>query len=140
VDAQIRDFLSKARQLDKEAREKIHELNRKIAHFAMGHQLEDLKGEGIGRTPASPTISPSWRRISWGTSRNFLGQTPELPFPIEGMGQGKFFSRRYRGERPGGQLRNTKGGPVVEEANPTYNNLVGRIERKAVSACPTPIS
>ncbi len=25
----------------------------------------------------------------------------------------------------------TKGGPVVEEANPTYNNLVGRIERKA---------
>jgi hypothetical protein len=43
VDTEIRDFLSKARQLDKEAREKIHELNRKVAHFAMGHQLDDLK-------------------------------------------------------------------------------------------------
>jgi len=25
----------------------------------------------------------------------------------------------------------TRGGPVVEEPNPTYNNLIGRIERRA---------
>ncbi|MGE5808259.1 MAG: Lon-like protease helical domain-containing protein, partial [Nitrospirota bacterium] len=43
VDAEIRDFLAKARQLDKEAHEKIHELNRRVAHFAMGHQLDDLR-------------------------------------------------------------------------------------------------
>ena len=43
VDTEIRDFLSKARLLGKEAHEKVHDLNRRVAHFAMGHQLDDLK-------------------------------------------------------------------------------------------------
>ena len=33
VDTEIRDFLSKVRLLDKEAHEKIHDLNRRIAHL-----------------------------------------------------------------------------------------------------------
>ena len=64
VDAEIRDFLSKARQLDKEAHEKIHELNRRVAHFSMGHQLDDLK-EKYRVNPAHPRISRArWRKIS----------------------------------------------------------------------------
>jgi lon-related putative ATP-dependent protease len=40
------------------------------------------------------------------------------------------FLERYRVNVLVDNLK-TKGGPVVEEANPTYNNLVGRMERKA---------
>ena len=127
VDAQIRDFLSKARQLDKEAREKIHELNRKIAHFAMGHQLEDLK-EKYRTNPRIPDYLTEVEEDILNNLKEFLGQTPELPFPMEGMDKASFLER-YRVNVLVDNA-NTKGGPVVEEVNPTYNNLVGRMERK----------
>jgi lon-related putative ATP-dependent protease len=127
VDSEIRDFLSKARQLDKEARERIHELNRKIAHFAMGHQLEDLK-EKYRTNPRIPDYLAEVEEDILGNLKEFLGQTQELPFHIEGMDRASFLERyRVNVLVDNGT---TRGGPVVEEANPTYNNLVGRIERK----------
>ncbi|HSN69176.1 MAG TPA: ATP-binding protein, partial [Thermoanaerobaculia bacterium] len=128
VDAEIRDFLSKVRQLDKEARDKIHELNRRVAHFAMGHQLDDLK-EKYRENPRIPDYLAAVEEDILENLKEFLGQTPELPFRVEGMDKASFLER-YRVnvlvDNAG-----TKGGPLVEEANPTYNNLVGRMERKA---------
>ncbi len=127
VDAEIRDFLSKARQLDKEAREKIHELNRRVAHFAMGHQLDDLK-ERYRENPRIPEYLSDVEEDILGNLKEFLGQTPELPFHVEGMDKASFLERyRVNVLVDNGA---TKGAPVVEEANPTYNNLIGRIERK----------
>ncbi len=128
VDALIRDFLSKARQLDKEARERIHELNRKVAHFSMGHQLEDLK-EKYRANPRIPDYLAEVEEDILGNLKEFLGQTPELPFHIEGMDKASLLERYQVNVLVDNSK--TKGGPVVEEANPTYNNLVGRMERKA---------
>ncbi len=128
VDSEIRDFLAKTRQLDKEAHEKIHELNRRIAHFAMGHQLDDLR-EKYRVNPRIPEYLTEVEEDILGNLREFLGQTQELPFPIEGMDKGSFLER-YKVNLIIDNAE-TKGGPVIEEANPTYNNLVGRIERKA---------
>ncbi len=128
VDTEIRDFLSKARQLDKEAHEKVHELNRRIAHFTMGHQLEDLR-EKYRAHPRIPEFLNDVEEDILGNLREFLGQTPELPFPVEGMDKAGFLDR-YKVNLIADNAE-TKGGPVVDEANPTYNNLVGRIERKA---------
>ncbi len=128
VDSEIRDFLAKARQLDKEAHEKIHELNRRVAHFAMGHQLEDLK-EKYRVNPRIPEYLVEVEEDILGNLRDFLGQTQEMPIPIEGMDKGSFIERYKVNlivDNSG-----TKGAPVIDEANPTYNNLVGRIERKA---------
>jgi lon-related putative ATP-dependent protease len=127
VDAEIRDFLAKARQLDKEAHEKIHELNRKVAHFAMGHQLEDLK-EKYKTNPRIPDYLDDVEEDILANLKEFLGQTPELPFHIEGMDRSSFLER-YRVNVLVDNEK-TRGAPVIEEANPTYNNLVGRIERK----------
>ncbi len=128
VDADIRDFLSKARQLDKEAHEKIHELNRRIAHFAMGHQLEDLKDKYAVNLRIPEYLTEVEDDIL-NNLKEFLGQSPELPFPIEGMDRASFLER-YKVNVLVDNSK-TKGAPVVDEANPTYNNLVGRIERKA---------
>ncbi len=128
VDAGIRDFLSKARLLDKQAHEKIHELNRRVAHFSMGHQLDDLK-EKYSVNPRIPEYLAEVEEDILGNLREFLGQTQELPFQIEGMDKGSFLER-YKVNLIVDNAR-TKGGPLVEEVNPTYNNLVGRIERKA---------
>jgi predicted ATP-dependent protease len=128
VDADIRDFLSKARLLDKEAHEKIHELNRRVAHFAMGHQLEDLK-EKYQVNPRIPEYLVEVEEDILNNLREFLGQAPETPFPVEGMDKGSFLER-YKVNLIVDNAA-ARGGPVVEEANPTYNNLVGRIERKA---------
>ncbi len=128
VDAEIRDFLSKARVLEKEVHEKIHELNRRIAHFAMGHQLDDLK-EKYAMNPRIPEYLSEVEEDILNNLKEFIGQTPELPFQIEGMDKATFLER-YKVNVIVDNA-NTKGGPVVEEANPTYNNLIGRIERKA---------
>ncbi len=58
-----------------------------------------------------------------------MGGGQELPFPIEGMDKASFFDR-YKVNVVADNTETT-GAPVVEESNPTYNNLVGRIERKA---------
>ncbi len=128
VDAEIRDFLAKARQLDKEAHEKIHDLNRRVAHFAMGHQLEDLK-EKYGSNIRISGYLVEVEEDILGNLKEFVGQQQEMPFPIEGMDKQSFFER-YKVNVIVDNAK-TKGGPVVEESNPTYNNLVGRIERKA---------
>ena len=128
VDSEIRDFLAKARQLDKEAHEKVHELNRRVAHFSMGHQLDDLK-EKYRDNPRIPEFLGEVEEDILGNLREFLGQTPEMPFQIEGMDKGSFLEH-YKVNLIVDNA-DTKGGPVIEEINPTYNNLVGRIERKA---------
>ncbi len=128
MDTGIRDFLAKARQLDKEAHEKIHELNRRIAHFSMGHQLEDLK-EKYGVNPRIPEFLAEVQEDILGSLREFLGQTQEMPFQVEGMDKGSFVER-YKVNLIVDNAE-TKGGPIIEESNPTYNNIVGRIERKA---------
>ncbi len=129
VDAEIRDFLAKARQLDKEAHEKIHETNRRVAHFAMGHGIEDLK-EKYGRL--NPRITDYLSEVEEDILNNlkeFLGQQQEPAFPVEGMDRAGFLDR-YKVNVVVDNSK-TKGAPMIEEPNPTYNNLVGRIERKA---------
>ncbi len=128
VDTEIRDFLAKARQLDKEAHEKIHELNRRVAHFSMGHQLDDLRDK-YRVNPRIPEFLNAVEEDILSNLREFLGQTPELPFPVEGLDKAGFLDR-YKVNLIVDNAE-TKGGPVVDEANPTYNNLVGRMERKA---------
>jgi len=128
VDAEIRDFLSKARLLEKETHEKVHELNRHVAHFSMGHQLDDLK-ERYRVNPRIPEYLGEVEEDVLNNLREFLGQKPELPFQIEGMDKASFLER-YKVNLIVDNAE-TRGGPVIEEANPTYNNLIGRIERKA---------
>jgi lon-related putative ATP-dependent protease len=128
VDSDIRDFLAKARLLDKESHEKVHELNRRVAHFSMGHQLDDLR-EKYSINPRIPEYLAEVEEDILANLREFLGQTQELPFMIEGMDRASFYERYKVNvivDNAG-----TRGGPVVDEANPTYNNLLGRIERKA---------
>lgn len=129
VDAEIRDFLAKARQLDKEAHEKLHDLNRRVAHFAMGHALDDLRERYGSMNPRIPDYLSEVEEDILNNLREFLGQTPETPLPVEGMDRAGLLDR-YKVNVIVDNSR-TKGGPVVDEANPTYNNLVGRIERKA---------
>lgn len=129
VDAEIRDFLAKVRQLDKEAHEKVHDLNRRVAHFAMGHQLEDIK-EKYRINPRVPEYLAEVEEDILNNLKEFLGQErPELPFPVEGMDKGSFLERYKVNVIVDNGL--TRGGPMVEEPNPTYNNLIGRIERRA---------
>lgn len=129
VDAEIRDFLSKARQLDKEAHDKIHDINRRVAHFAMGHRIEDLKEKYGRQNLRIPDYLAEVEEDILNNLREFLGQTQEQPFPGGGTDRASFLDR-YKVNVVVDNSK-TRGGPVVEEVNPTYNNLVGRIERRA---------
>jgi lon-related putative ATP-dependent protease len=89
--------------------------------------LEDLK-EKYKTNPRIPDYLDDVEEDILANLKEFLGQTPELPFHIEGMDRSSFLER-YRVNVLVDNEK-TRGAPVIEEANPTYNNLVGRIERK----------
>jgi len=80
VDSEIRDFLAKSRQLDKEAHEKIHELNRSIAHFAMGHQLDDLR-ERYRINPRIPEFLTEVEEDILATCGSSSAKRRKCPFP-----------------------------------------------------------
>jgi len=94
----------------------------------MGHQLDDLR-EKYRINQRIPEFLNAVEEDILSNLREFLGQTPELPFPVEGLDKAGFLDR-YKVNLIVDNAE-TKGGPVVDEANPTYNNLVGRMERKA---------
>lgn len=129
-------FVSRSRQLEKEAQEKLRELDKEIALFAVGHLLQDLRGkyqrcEGFGNCEdildyldgvendiverLDDFRSPEKRQQGM---PSFL---TELTEPVFDRYRVNVFVTRNDGE----------GAPVIQENNPTYNNLLGKIDFKA---------
>lgn len=133
LDKVIEDGVRKARELEHSTQTALRELDRQTARFAIGHLLDDLRvryadapavcayldavqSDVIAHAddfrPGAEAGPPSMAAM--------LMQAPtELPFT------------RYR-VNVLVDNRALTGAPVVLETNPTYHNLVGRIEHRTV--------
>ncbi len=124
---QMGKVMSRIRDIDGRAQQRIDELNREVVLFAVGHVIEDLKQ----RFADVPEVS-SWldrvREDVIDSYTRFLPQAePELPAPLMEMAGRDTLADRYAvnvfvshaGE---------EGAPVVIERNPTFQALFGRIE------------
>lgn len=129
VDSEVRDFFSKIRILEKEANEKILDLNRQAVNFVIQPRLEELKAKFSHYAKVSDYLNSVQEDIL-NNLGDFLAPPPSvLPLPIDLFDRGKPFTKYKVNVIVDNQ--NTKGAPVIEETNPTYNNMIGRIERKA---------
>lgn len=129
VDSEVRDFFSKIRILEKEANEKILDLNRQAVNFIIQPRLEELKAKFSHYAKVSDYLNSVQEDIL-NNLGDFLAPPPSaLPLPIDLFDRGKPFTKYKVNVIVDNQ--NTKGAPVIEETNPTYNNMIGRIERKA---------
>ncbi|MCL5102777.1 MAG: AAA family ATPase, partial [Armatimonadetes bacterium] len=129
-------FVSRSRALEKEAQDKLRELDREIALFAVGHLLEDLRAryrvcDGFGDCEAILVYLNEVENDIVEKLDEFRApdkNRQQLPPGFEELAESAF--DRYK-VNVFVTRHNRDGAPVVQENNPTYNNVVGKIEYKS---------
>ncbi len=120
------------RDLEKETKRRVEDFDREIATFAVGHLLEELRL----RYGDLEEIPEYLEAVQTDIVDNVAGFKASEDEPEEGIaaamrsGQTEALLNRYKVNVivDNSQCR---GAPVVFEANPTYANLIGRIEYRA---------
>jgi lon-related putative ATP-dependent protease len=131
VNSDLRDAMRQLRSLEGKVKEEIEMLNRDIALFAVGHLFDDLKAN-YKEFPEVATYLDDVQSDILGNLDQFLKpevqEGAQAPPPVPWMKEPPL--RKYKVnvivDNSG-----LKGGPVVIELNPTYQNLFGKIEKEA---------
>jgi lon-related putative ATP-dependent protease len=118
--------LREVRDLEKEAQAKLEELDREVAAFAVDRHLADLK-ERYTDCPAVLTYLDEVREDIINNVDDFRPREGQQEVPPGGPPRPSLSRYEVNLIVDNGQ---TKGAPIVVERNPTYSNLVGRVEHK----------
>ena len=120
----------------RETQEKLKALNREMANFAVGGLIDELR-EKYGDYPDIVDHLGAVQKDIVENARDFLQageQDSSLPAILRVASQdseaGSPLARRYRVNLLVDHSE-SEGAPVVYEDNPTYQNLVGRVEHRA---------
>ncbi|HEY64489.1 MAG TPA: AAA family ATPase [Caldilineae bacterium] len=117
---------------EREMREKIRELDREVTNFAVGHLIEELRK----KYEALPEVVEYLNAVQQDVIENvreFLRpqeQQPPSSSPPPHPLAGPPSLRRYQVNVLVDNSQ-AKGAPVIYEDNPTYQNLIGRVEHVA---------
>jgi hypothetical protein len=133
LEKELQDILLQAPQWEKEQREKIRTLNRKITSHAIGHFITELK-KNYADLPAVLDYVEQVRRNLMKNSEEF--QTSNASSPEEMLAAA--MSERPR-ENSFRRFRinvitdnsDTSGAPIIYEDLPTHANIIGRTEQMA---------
>ncbi len=118
---------------EREMREKVRELDREITNFAVGHLIDELRKK-YEELPDVVEYLNAVQQDVIENVRDFL--RPEEPRqgapigPVPHLMTGPPTLRRYQVNVLVDHSE-SKGAPVIYEDNPTYQNLVGRVEHMA---------
>lgn len=123
----LNDVLRQVRDNEKSVREELANLDREIGLSAVGHHVEPLKEKYKEFSKVTEYLEAVKEDVLL-NMEDFKAQQP-MPSPIPGL-------KLPRQEPDFGRYavnvfvdnKETEGAPVIFEANPTYNNLFGRIE------------
>ncbi len=128
LQAKLRDTIEAVREIDRKVKEALKTLERRVALAAVGHEIESL----AEKYRSHPAVVDYLKAVEKDVVENLDefrsagAETPALPFPFRPPTPEQR-TRRYQVN----VLVNNKGleaAPVVHESNPTYHNLIGRIE------------
>ncbi|HLB02016.1 MAG TPA: ATP-binding protein [Nitrospiria bacterium] len=125
----IHTFAQQVRALREEVDRKTEQLNRRVAHFTSDHSFESLRE----KYQAFPKVMEYIQALKQDVLENFKDFLPAPESPIQlpsiEVEPARKSITRYE---VNAVVDNSgvKGAPLVEEINPTYNHLVGRIEKK----------
>ena len=120
----IAEGLAQARQLEKEAKRLIEELDAGIAMMTIGHRFDDLKAKYQGQSGVIAHLDRMAKDIV-----EHLDEFRQTEQQAEGQQEG--MPSRYRVNV---LVTNRDGGaPVIQEESPTYYNLMGKLEYRPVA-------
>jgi predicted ATP-dependent protease len=117
----------KIKRMEKVLKEKLKDLDKRVALAAVGYLLDDLQE----KYAAVPSVLQHLKEVKSDIIRNLdefkQKEQPQTPFPMPTQ---ELDLSRYKVNL---LIDNTdlKGAPVIYESNPTYPNLFGAMERKA---------
>lgn len=131
VQARVAEALRQGRNLEKEARQRIKDMEKEVGLWVVGHPIERLlrKYEGL------PRVVDHLQAIKQDVVENldsFRAQDDEKPAPFPWM-------EAPRDDNPLNKYKvnlfvdnsRLQGAPVVFETNPSYYNLIGQAEYKS---------
>ncbi|MHB1568839.1 MAG: AAA family ATPase, partial [Solirubrobacteraceae bacterium] len=129
----VQTFMTRARSLQRDARDRLRELEREVAMFAIGHQIDELK--------QSHRDCP--RLAEWldAVAGDVVEHLSELRPGSDGDTESTSLMRALAGGQDGLARYEVNAfvtredgnrAPVVFETNPTYTNLFGRLEHQGV--------
>jgi lon-related putative ATP-dependent protease len=135
IQGQVRETLRRIQRLQRSTKERMRELDRKVASFAVGHLIDDLKQTYAEHQPVVDFLEA--------VRKDMLDKVHELKQLHQQDGereQAGPFARLIGEQGPSFDHYRVNlvvdhggngGAPVVLERNPTSHNLVGRIEHEA---------
>jgi len=123
----IQEALSHARQLEKEARRRVQELDREVAMLAIGDRFDEVKG----RYQEQAHVVEHLERMAEDIVAHLAHFRAAEAEPSEGEPPDGV-PPRYRVNVLVSNEDNS-GAPVTREHSPTYYNLVGRLEYRPVA-------
>ncbi|MCM8750478.1 AAA family ATPase [Thermomicrobiaceae bacterium CFH 74404] len=132
IQARIADTLREVRRLEKQAAERLRQLDREVALFAVGSLFDDLR-ERYADQPAVLAYLEEVREDLPDHLHDFFPpQAANVPPPIAQLQvvQQEEHLARYRVNVLVDNSR-LEGAPVIFERNPSYYNVLGRIDYRA---------
>lgn len=134
IQDELQDILKKVPSWQREMRERLNELNREMANFAIAGLLDELR-ETYADFPKVVEHLDAVQEDVVEHAEHFLtqnGQQNPLAQAMQGEAQQQK-ARSLRRYEVNVVIDNSEseGAPVVYEDNPTYQNLIGRVEHRA---------
>ena len=124
---EVGEALRKVRTVEREAREAVRELEQLAVRSAAGHLVDRVKERYADHSKVADYLDQVLADVVEHLDDFKEQEEPSLPFPLLQMGRRQDPFLRYRVNLvvDNSHLR---GAPVIIESNPTYYNLVGKVE------------
>jgi predicted ATP-dependent protease len=134
VQQRIASTVREMRQLEKAAGERMRELEREVAHFAVGPLFEELRERYADNDEVLKYLNEVRNDVPENL-QDFRPEPQQQPGVMPGMAMAPRQSPEERLARYHVNVfidnGNTNGAPVCDERNPTYYNLIGRIDYRS---------
>jgi len=126
----LRDLMLKFQELDREAEEELEAFNRNAVHYLLEGPFRELRASYKDHKKVSFYLNEVHEDLLQ-NYKSFLPLPEEAVHLLSQVEEREDRSRiRYRVNLLVDNT-GTKGAPLIEESQPTYPNLVGRVEKKA---------
>jgi lon-related putative ATP-dependent protease len=123
----IAEVLNQARQLEKEARRRVEELDREIAMFAIGHRFDEMKAKYRDNRAVVKHLERMAEDVVAHVSEFRAAEQAAAEAPTTDAIPTRYRLNVLVANDP------EQGAPVIREHSPTYYNLVGRLEYRPVA-------
>ncbi len=130
LETEFRNTMRQLIDMERKIHEALQKLNREVALFAIGRQVEILKDKYQENPEVTTYLKEVENDILENLQQFIRRGEPEqqLPFPMPWLKDDPY--RKYQVNLVIDNAE-TKGAPVIMETNPTYHNLLGRTEKEA---------